>query len=277
MSVDRYPFSHNLHGAKAPIRFKGQVSAGSTATINAGTLCTYNETSGVFIEATAAADAQYSLAIAAQKQEAADAARYIDFYALTEHDVWQLDLSAAAAVALGDALEISDSETLTRNVDGIAVAYSVSDDHYPMVGVTLPNKSTVRCIFDPSKSYWYKNTLQRGLLKVMAKTADYTITLEDNGAVITNKGATGTVVLTAPTSVVPVGFHFWQVTQAAYTFTFDPKPNGASVIAVGAIQTAGKAASTNDEGESTHWYWDGTDWGVLGSSLDGDADLDIES
>jgi hypothetical protein len=243
-----------------------------------GEILTYNENSGVVTAVDAVADCQYSLVIAAEEQKSTDLARYVNCYMLREGDVFEFELASAASVAYGDALTLttSQSQQLTRDVDGNIVAVSVGTDNVPQTGTTLTSKSYVQCIFNPEFSYWYKNVLQKNIRKLITLTAAYTVTLQDCGAVITNKGASGSVTVTAPTSVVPVGFWFDMVVSTAQNFVFDPKPDTAGVIIAGGNQADGKTITIADEGDFMRLLWDGTDWLAVNSISGADGDITVE-
>ncbi len=279
MAENKAPWMKNLDGAIAPLIMPGKVQAGSTQAIKRGELCVYDETSGYFVPLNAVADARYSLAIAAEEQKSDDAARYMAFFMPREGDVFEFALSAAAAVALGDALipVASQSQQLARDVDGTIIAVSVGTDNIPEVGTTLTSKSYAQAVIHPEYSYYYKNVLQRSLKKVIHATASITLKLEDCGAVVTNKGASGSVTITAPSAVVPVGWHFKMMVAAAQTFVFDPKPDTAKVVIKGALNTAGYYFSMADEGDFAELVWDGTDWLAVNSISGADGDITVES
>ena len=278
MATNKYPWVKNLNGID-PLIVPMKAAAGSTRTFKAGEILTYNENAGVVTAVDAVADAAFSLVIAAEEQKAADPARYIPCFMLREDDVFEFDLATAAAVAYGDGLTLtaSQSQQLTRDVDGVAVAFSVGTDNVPQVGTTLMTKAKVQCIFHPEFSYWKKNVLQKNLKKVLAKTAAYTLTLEDNGAIVTNKGASGSVTLTAPNGLVPVGYHVFLAVMADQVLIFDPKPDTAKVYIKGAAQTAGNYISMTDIGDYAMLVWDGTDWLAVNSPSAADADITIET
>jgi hypothetical protein len=279
MATNKYPWSKNIFDPSKPLIMPGQVQAGSTQAIKAGEICTFDETSGVFVPLDAVADRQYSLAIAAQEQKATDLARYIDFIMPREGDVFEFTASAAAQVALGDALipVASQSQQLTRDVDGNFIAVSVGVDNYPQTGTTLRSMSYFQAMIHPSFSYLYQNVLQRNVLCRVNLTADYTIKVGDCGKVFTNSGASGGVTITGPTNIVPVGFYFDMVCETADGFVFDPKPDEAAVIIAGGAQTAGNYASITDEGDFIRWMWDGTNWVAVFSISGADGDITIES
>ena len=276
MAANKTPWLKNLHGAVAPLIMPMKAAAGSTRTFKMGEILTFNENSGVVTAVDAVADNAYSLVIAAEEQKSTDAARYVNCYMLREGDVFEFALAAADAIEYGEGLTLtaSQSQQLTVDVDGAAVAHSVGTDNVPQAGTTITNKSYVQCVFNPEFSYFYKNILQKNLVKVMAKTAAYTLTLEDCGAIITNTGASGAVTLTSPGAVVPVGWNFKQVVTAAQNFVFDPLT--AACIVKGAIQTADKTVTIADEGDFIHWVWDGTYWIGYASISGADGDIAVE-
>ncbi|MFH1490671.1 MAG: hypothetical protein ABII06_17315, partial [Pseudomonadota bacterium] len=132
MATNKHPWVRNLFGASQPLVIKGLVQAGSTQAIKMGEICVYNETSGYWVPADAAGDYIYSLAVANEEQKTEHQARYMEFVAPREGDVFEFALSAAAAVALGNAVKLSDSQTLTVDVDGAGIGHSVGDDNYPL-------------------------------------------------------------------------------------------------------------------------------------------------
>jgi hypothetical protein len=279
-AVNKYPWIKNLDGASAPLIMPGKVQAGSTATIKRGEICTYNETSGYFIAANAVADSQYSLAIANEEQKSGDLERYIEFMMIRTGDVFEFALAAAAQVELGTGytLTASDSQKMTASTVALQVARSVSVENYKENTTTLGSLSYVSVIFNPEVSYYYKNVAfaPTPTPKILTKTAAYTIKLEDHGAVITNKGASGSVALTAPAAPYG-GFTIHLLVGAAQVLSFDPKPDTASVIIKGAVQTAGKYISMTDEGDYATLVFDGTDWLAISSPSAADADITVES
>jgi len=71
-------------------------------------------------------------------------------------------------------------------------------------------------------------------LTVAAKTANYTALESESGALFTNAGAAGTVVISLPAAAV--GLHYRGLVRASQALRFDP--NGTDVIA---HMTAGSA------------------------------------
>ena len=278
MAENKYPFVKNLLGAGDPLIMPMKCAAGSTRTFKAGEILTFNENSGVVTAVNAVADAQYSLVIAAEEQKAADPARYIPCFMLREGDVFEFELAAADAIEYGEGLTLtaSQSQQLTVDVDGVCVAQSVGTDNVPQVGTTIMSKSYVQAVFNKTFSYLYKNILISNLKKIITLADNYTLTLEDCGAVVTNKGDDGTIVLTAPTNTVPVGWWFDLAIMADHPVQFDPKPDGASVYVAGSAQEAGKYVSMTDIGDYIRLLWDGTDWLAVSSMSGIDSDTSVE-
>ena len=112
--------------------------------------------------------------------------------------------------------------------------------------------------------------------RVLTKTAAYTLTNNDHGAVIQNLGASGSVTITGPASPF-TGFTVTLLVAAAQALVFDPKPDAASVIIKGGVQTAGKYISITDEGDFVTLVYDGTNWLATASLSGADADISVES
>ena len=87
----------------------------------------------------------------------------------------------------------------------------------------------------------------RHLHGVEAKTADYTVTVNDNGKTFTNTGAAGAVTFALPPATVGLRYQFW--VKAAQELRIDP--NGTETIALdtGVQQAAGKYITANAVGE----------------------------
>jgi hypothetical protein len=111
---------------------------------------------------------------------------------------------------------------------------------------------------------------------VLAKTADYTLTDDDHNKIITNKGATGAVALTAPASPF-TGFTITLMVGADQVLSFDPKPDTAKIGIKGALQTAGMYISMTDIGDFCTLIFDGTDWLAIDSISGADADITVET
>jgi len=281
MAVNKYPWVKNLGGDIKPLVFPGKVQAGSTQAIKRGELCTFDETAGYWIPVDAVADRRYSLAISNEEQKAADVARYMEFIAIREDDVFEFAIDAAAAIVIGDGLELtaSDSQKLTKDQDGDCVAFVCGFDNYPVSGTTITNKSTAQVVFNPVYSYWCMTVLRKNLKKVINTKANLTLKVEDCGAIVTNMGASGGVTITAPTPAtapgLPIGWNVTLACSAADAMAFDPKPDTASVIIKGAVHTAGNTVSITDEGDFISLVWDGTNWLSYASISGADDDITL--
>ena len=86
---------------------------------------------------------------------------------------------------------------------------------------------------------------------VTAKTANYTVTDDESGDVLTTTGATGTVTFTMPPAVVGLEYYFR--VGAAFELRIDP--DGTETIALpstGVAGAAGKYLSADASGETVH-------------------------
>ena len=277
MATNLYPFSHNLDGADKPLIIMGLVQAGATQAIKQGELCVYNETASNWVPVDAVADYKYSLAFAAEEQKATGLARYMQFYAIREHDVWEMALATARSCVYGDALSLtaSDSQKLTYDADGFPVATYIGRGNYPEVGTTIGSLSYAQVIFNPEVSYLYRWIKLGKVQRDFDLTAATTLTAEHNGGIIHNKSASGSVTITAPATIFK-GFGFRQSVMSDNAFVFDPKPDTASCIVRGDVQTAGEYISMTDIGDWIDWYFDGTDWLGTASISGADADITVE-
>jgi len=274
-AVNKSPWLKNLGGALTPLIFPGKVQAGSTAAIKRGELCTYDETSGYFIPANAVADRRYALAIANEEQKAGSLERYMEFIALRPDDVFEFALDASAQISLGDGLELtaSDSQKLTRDVDGDAVAFVVNVDNYPESGTTMLYRSYAQVVFNSVYSYWMQRVLKDRLYKVITSADDITLKVEDCGAVVF---VTANKTVTAPEATVPIGWNVKIVVGSDAAVMFDPKPDTACVYIKGAKQAAGKYISMTDIADFVELVWDGTDWIAISGISGADGDITVE-
>ena len=273
-AVNKSPFLKNLSNAPI-ILFPGKVQAGSTATIKRGELCTYDETSGYFTALDAVADMRYSLAIANEEQKAGDLERYMEFQALRPDDVFEFELDASVQIALGDGLEptASNSQKLTRDIDGNAIAFSVAIDNYPESGTTMLYRSYGQVVFNPAFSYWMQRVMKNNLKKVISTAASITLKIEDCGAVVL---VTDTATITLPEANVPIGWNVKLVVCADVVMTVDPKPDTAGIFIKGsAPHTAGNTISVTDAGDFMELVWDGTNWVAVNSISGADGDITL--
>jgi hypothetical protein len=160
MAVNKDPFVYsNRKDGKAHM-FRGLVAAG--VAIKRGEFCTWNETTGYFAPLDAVADFRYPIALAAEEQKTSGrheliAARYIEFYSLDPEDIFEFELAAARALAVGDPFTFTASTTqkLTYAAGAFSVAHCVDDSHYPQEeDTTIRNQSYAKVSFNPAVSYW---------------------------------------------------------------------------------------------------------------------------
>jgi hypothetical protein len=88
----------------------------------------------------------------------------------------------------------------------------------------------------------------RGYRDVTVKTANYTVTANDNGLTFTNAGATGAIAFALPAATVGLWYRF--KVKAAQELRIDP--NGTETIALpssGAQQAAGAYIVADAAGE----------------------------
>lgn len=103
-----------------------------------------------------------------------------------------------------------------------------------------------------------------GKLDVNVKTADATISVDDNGQIFSTKGAAGAVVLTLPAAVVGLRYFFY--VGAAQELRIDP--NGTETISLpstGVAGAAGKYLTANAVGETVYLMCcEAGTWAVMG-------------
>jgi hypothetical protein len=102
-------------------------------------------------------------------------------------------------------------------------------------------------------------------LQFTVKTASYTVTRQESGAVFSNLGAAGAVTFTLPQDAIK-GDYFTFVAQTAQEVRVDPGAAGAIYVS-GAKQTDDAYVSFDDEAEHITVVADGNgDWVVINSA-----------
>ena len=154
---------------------------------------------------------------------------------LREMGIIELTVTGVSAeTQLGDSVYATDDNVFTLTVGG------------SRVGILLRwRTSTTALVFFVSNV----RQQQHRKLEVLAKTADYTLTVNDSGRVFTTYGASGTVVFTAPPAVRGLNYRF--VVGAAQELRIDP--DGTETISLpgtGVAGAAGKYLTANAAGES---------------------------
>lgn len=247
MAENLNPYMGNLDGATEPFIASLKVQAGSTAAIKMGEICSKDETSGYMTPVDAIADNKWKLAVAAEEQKASGsgnhAIRYMKFYIPRPGDKFEFELSAAAQVAAGDALILvaSESQQLTRDVDGVPVAFVVGSSNVPDIGTSLEKISKVVCVFKEDSSV-YSVIVQPDVLKVQEISASVTLIADQSGQLFTNGVAAGDVTYTLPTgSKIGTYFDFFCTTGASLIIQ---PPAASALYFAGSKQTDTSLAQT---------------------------------
>jgi hypothetical protein len=87
----------------------------------------------------------------------------------------------------------------------------------------------------------------RHVFEVVPKTANYTVTTNDNGKVFTNTGASGAITFALPAATLGLRFDF--VVKAAQELRIDPNGTETISLPTGVQQAAGKYISADAIGE----------------------------
>ena len=172
----------NLNGQTRPMIYRALFQAGATQAIKAGELL---EFTGNSFAAFAPLDSDFDMsggdvAIANEEIKSGDRAGYYEVIVPRPGDVFEYELSAAAATTFGSELFFNSSEkvaTSGTNVLGIAVG----QEHYPQkqghladdaagdAGTTVKSTTHIRMTICERNSYFSRlvqNDLQNGLLLV---------------------------------------------------------------------------------------------------------------
>jgi len=99
---------------------------------------------------------------------------------------------------------------------------------------------------------------------VKAKTADYTLTADENGVLFTNRGASAAITFTLPitsTGLVSIGYRasFFGVSATGYTVTANPSDTMVTLNDAGADSITCTTTS-KIIGARVDVMWDGTGW-----------------
>ena len=104
---------------------------------------------------------------------------------------------------------------------------------------------------------------------IKAKTAAYTVTVEESGVLFTNRGATAAVNFTLPlNSTCPIGtwFEFYGVSATGFTITSNP----SDTLVVKNDATADTITTTTTSliiGAAVKVVWDGVGWLTFNESV----------
>jgi hypothetical protein len=281
-SINKTPYLGKRNGTTGDaVKFLGKVAAGSTRTIKRGALC-YLNSSGDWVEVSAVADWINPLAMADEEQTSSDVARMISMFALHQDDVFEIEIAAARALAVGDSfiLTASNAQKLTYSSTAFPVARQVKDGRYGLTGTTAENQSYAQVCFDKRVTAW--GLLISGEGRHLAKgpynaTANVTLTVYQSGLTLTNLGAGDLTGHVLPAGA-PAGTWYRAIAMAAQDVGFDP--NAADAIYIeGAKQADGANATVDAIGDSVWVIADGnSDWlgaTSITSAADQTGGLDI--
>jgi len=268
--ANKDPFLYSMRKNGKPHVFKGLVQAGSTASIDIGDLCTYNETTGYFIPVNAVADHRYPLAAAKEGQLAAagrsgvlNGARYIDFYSLHPEDVFEYELAAATGVAYGDpyTLTASAAQKLTAGAGAFAVAYIVGGDHYPQEeDTTIISQTYGQFSFNASATYWgyrFAKSLVAGGggRRMISTAADLTLTENEcyNSLILVTAAKTITLPAVKP------GMDLIVTGTGANAINVDPNGSDKIRLAGAQLDDGDKLTSGGAAGDSVRLFTESAD------------------
>lgn len=165
MAVNKATWIRNLFGAPEPLRVLGLFQAGSTQAIKRGEILEKTaDTNTRWVPIDSDFSMSANIAIADEEIKVGDLAGYYWIIVPRPGDVFEYELAAAAAVALGDGLYFSTSQkvaTSGSNVLGnVAGAENypkqghVADAGEPDQGETKRSLSFVRMTFKAAASYY---------------------------------------------------------------------------------------------------------------------------
>lgn len=98
--------------------------------------------------------------------------------------------------------------------------------------------------------------------RIVAKTASYTVTVDESGTLFTNRGATAAITFTLPlNSTCPIGTHFefFGISATGYTVASNP----SDTIVTKNDAAADSITNTTTSlmiGGANKFVWDGTSW-----------------
>ncbi len=130
MAKNKNPFLYNLiTGDTKPLKMLGRFQAGATQAIKRGELL---ELSGSYwIPLDADQSMAGVIAVAAEEIKSGDRAGYYEIIVPRPGDVFEFDLAAAGANAIGTAVYFSTSQSVTITTGSNQLGTIVSQDHYP--------------------------------------------------------------------------------------------------------------------------------------------------
>lgn len=167
MATNHVRWVGNMFGAKEPLIVLGLFQAGATQAIKRGEIL---EKTGATNTAWVPMDSDFNgagnIAIANEEIKSGDRAGYYEIIVPRPGDIFEYELAAASAVAIGTSLYYSSSEKVTVTAGTYVLAIAVGQEHYPQkqghladdasgdAGTTVRSTSYVRMTFDLASSLY---------------------------------------------------------------------------------------------------------------------------
>lgn len=163
MAVNKATWVKNLNGANAPLIMLGKFQAGSTQAVKRGEILELS--GGNFIPLASDKSMSAIIAIANEELKVGDLAGYYEIIVPRPGDVFEFELAAASALALGTALYYSTSQVLTVTAGTNIIGYACGQENYPQqghtaddasgdMGTTVRSTSYARMTFKEAVSYF---------------------------------------------------------------------------------------------------------------------------
>lgn len=170
MASNQQRFVRSEQGAREPLIWLGNFQAGATQAIKRGEileLTAGGSTQWVPVDSDYAMSAD--LALANEEIKSGDRAGYYEIMVPRPGDVFEFELAAAGANAVGVSLYFSSSEKLTITAGTNVIAYTAGFYHYPQkqghladgdgsfdAGTTIRSVTRDQVCFKESVSFWKK-------------------------------------------------------------------------------------------------------------------------
>lgn len=163
MATPHVRWLHNTDGAPGPYIKLGSFQAGATQAIVRGQILILS--AGHFVPISSDTAMAGVIAVANEDIPSGDRAGYYEIIVPRHGDVFEFDLAAASAIAVGTALYYSSSEALTVTAGTNIIGYAAGQQHYPAkqghvtddgsgdAGTTIRSTSQVRMKFKAAVSY----------------------------------------------------------------------------------------------------------------------------